>query len=200
MPAPSPATSAVRTPTAPPAEQGPQSTPNAAPVADRADIRPLDISAALQILLAEIRAAFESQALVMGSYPIEAPNSPPQAAHALVQLVLAAMPDETGGTAAWNTVLARLEPALQAGLDRGLEAIIVWRDVAPSVVDAAKETRSLVLSALGEEPQNPVWLRPEWAGLGPRLERFWRRRRLARRHWIDPDSSGRADDDTGQRT
>ncbi len=200
MPASSPATAAVRTPTAPPAEQGPQSTPNAAPIADRADIRPLDIAAALQILLAEVRAAFELQALAMGSTANEAPNIPPQAAHVLVQMILSAMPDETAGAAAWNTVLARVEPALQAGLDRGIEAIIVWRDVAPSVVDAAKEARSLVLSALGEEPQNPVWLRPEWVGLGPKLERFWRRRRLARRHWIDPDSSGRADDDTGQRT
>ena len=63
---PAPAATAPRTPTGPPAEQGPQSPANAAPIADRADIRPLDIPAALQILLAEVRAAFELQAVAMG--------------------------------------------------------------------------------------------------------------------------------------
>lgn len=197
---PAPATAAARTPT-PPAEQGPRSPANAAPIADRADIRPLDIPAALQILLAEVRAAFELLAVVMGSNATEAPSSPSQAARALLQMVLGAMPDDSAGTPAWSTGLARVESALQSGLDRGIDAIIVWRDVAPSVVDAAKEARTLVLSALGDEPQNPVWLRPEWVGLGPRLERFWRRRRLARRYWTDPDSSTkRADDDTEQRS
>jgi hypothetical protein len=53
----------------------------------------------------------------------------------------------------------------------------------------------LVVSVFGEEPQNPIWLRPEWAGLAPRFERFWRRRCLARRRLTDPDySSGGFDD------
>ena len=197
---PAPATSAARTPTAPPAEQGPQSPANAAPIADRADIRPLDIPAALQILLAEVRAAFELQAVAMGSNANEVPNSPPQAARVLLQMFVGAMADESASMPVWTAVLVRVETALQTGLDRGIAAIIVWRDVSPSVVDAAKETRSLVISTLGDEPQNPAWLRPEWAGLAPKLERFWRRRRLARRHLTDPDySSGSADDDSPQR-
>ncbi len=173
---PAPATPAGRTPTALSAEQGPQSPPNAAPIADRADIRPLDIPAALQILLAEVRAAFELLAIAMDSNAGEAPNSPPQAARALLQMLLGAIPDESAGMPAWNAVLARVETALQTGLDRGIEAISVWRDVPASVVDAAKQARTLVFSTLGDDAQNPASLRPEWAGLAPQFERFWRRR------------------------
>jgi hypothetical protein len=63
-------------------------------------------------------------------------------------------------------------------------------------VDAVKETRVLFFSALGDEPQNPLWLRPEWVGLGPRLHRFWRRRRNARRRLIDPDQPPGSLDDS----
>jgi hypothetical protein len=212
-PAPAPAAAAPRPPTGLPAEQGPQSPANAAPIADRADIRPLDIPAALQILLAEVRAAFELQAVVMGQDPSETATSPPQAARALLQMVLnalpdesampdgSAMPDEGASMPAWNAVLARVETALQTGLDRGIDAVSVWRDVPPIVVDASKEVRTQVFSALDDDSQNPAWLRPEWAGLAPRFERFCRRRRKARRQLTDPDySSGSLDDDSQQRT
>jgi hypothetical protein len=198
---PAPAAAAPRTATAPPAEQGPQSPANSAPIADRADIRPLDTRAALQILLAEVRAAFELQAVTMGQDPSETANSPPQAARVLLQMVLGAMPDESASMPEWNAALARVEAALQTGLDRGIDAVSVWRDVPPIVVDASKEVRTLVFSTLGDDPQNPAWLRPEWAGLAPRFERFWRRRRKARRQLTDPDySSGSLDDDSEQRT
>jgi hypothetical protein len=200
---PAPAAGAARAPTAPIAEQAPQSPANAAPIADRADIRPLDIPAALQILLAEVRAAFELQAVAMGqdTGANEAPISPPQAARVLVQLVLSAMPDESASIPAWNAVLARVETALQVGLDRGIDAVTVWRDVPPIVVDASKEVRTLVFSTLGDDPQNPAWLRPEWVGLALKFERFWRRRRRARRPLSDPDySSGNLDDDSEPRT
>jgi hypothetical protein len=198
---PAPATAAARSPAAPPAEQGPQSPPSAAPIADRADIRPLDIPAALQILLAEVRAAFELLAVAMDSNTSEAVTSPPQAARALLQMLLSAMPDGSSSVPAWSAALARVETALQTGLDRGIDAVAAWRDVPALVVDAAKEARTLVFSTLGEEPLSPAGLRPEWAGLAPRLERFWRRRRLARRHLTDPDYSSRSvDDDSEQRT
>jgi hypothetical protein len=203
MPAPVPATAtaALRTPTAPPAEQGPQSPANSAPITDRADIRPLDIPAALQILLAEVRAAFELQAIAMGSNASETVNSPPQAARALLQMLLSALPEESASMPAWNAVLARVQTALQTGLDRGIDAVTVWRDVPAVVVAAAKEARTLVFSALSDDPLSPAWLRPEWAGLEPRLERFWRRRRQARRLLSDPDHSARSiDDDTEPRT
>ena len=200
---PAPAAGAARAPTAPPAEQGPQYPANAAPIADRADIRPLDIPAALQILLAEVRAAFELQAVAMGqdAGANELLTSPPQAARALLQMVLSAMPDEDASPPAWSAVLVRVETALQTGLDRGIEAVTVWRDVPPIVVDASKEVRTLVLATLGDDPQNPAWLRPEWLGLAPKFERFWRRRRKARRPLTDPDySRGSLDDDSEPRT
>jgi hypothetical protein len=198
---PAPATAVARLPTSPPGEQGPQSAANAAPIADRADIRPLDIPAALRILLAEVRAAFELQAVVMGADASEAVSSPPQAARALLQVVLGTVPDEHASVPTWNAALAQVETALQTGIARGIDAITMWRDVAPNVVDAAKEVRTLVFSALGDDAPSTAWLRPEWAGLAPRLERFWRRRRLARRHLTDPDYSSRSfDDDSEQRT
>jgi hypothetical protein len=210
---PAPAGAAARTPTAPPAEQGPQSPANAAPIADRADIRPLDVPAALQILLAEVRSAFELLAIEMGAVAMgedasEAVISPPQAARAVLQMVLRAVPEESASTPeetasvpAWNAELARVETVLQTALDRGIDAVTMWRDVPPIVVDAAREARSLVFSALGDDPQNPAWLRPEWVGLAPKFERFRRRRRPARRRLTDPDyPSGSLDDDSEQRT
>jgi hypothetical protein len=198
---PAPASAPARTTTAPPAEQGPQSAPSAAPIADRADIRPLDVPAALQILLAEVRAAFELLALAIGEDAGDSANSPPQAARAVLQMVLRAVPDETASTPVWNVELARVETALQTGLDRGMEAVTLWRDVPPIVVEAAQEAHGLVFSALDADPQNPAWLRPEWVGLAPEFERFSRRRRVARRRLSDPDySSGRSDDDIDQRS
>jgi hypothetical protein len=171
------------------AEQGAQSAAASVGVADRADIRPLDIPAALQILLTEMRAALDLQT---GSSGGAALDSPVQAAQELVRMILQSMPDETPDVSAWTQALARMETALQTGLASAITAVGAWRDVPAAVVDAAKETRALVFSVLGDEPQNPLWLRPEWVGLAPQLQRFWRRRRLARRRLMDPDYSGGA--------
>jgi hypothetical protein len=158
-----------------------------AAIADRADIRPLDVPAALQILLSELRAALDLETgLASDSAALE---SPVQAAQVLVRMVLQSMPDEAPDVAAWTQALTRMETALQTGLASAITAVSAWRDVPAAVVDAAKETRALVFSVLRDEPQNPLWLRPEWVGLAPRLQRFWRRRRLARRHLMDPDYS-----------
>jgi hypothetical protein len=173
-----------RTPTMA-AEQGAQSARQSAAIADRADIKPLDIPAALQILLSEVRAALDLPADLVGGGAV--PDSPIQAAQELVRMVLQTMPDEAPDVSAWTQALVRMETALQTGLGNASAAINAWRDVPAAVVDAAKETRTLLYSVLGDEPQNPLWLRPEWVGLAPRLERFWRRRRLARRRLMDPD-------------
>lgn len=183
--------------------QGPRARDNLAPLADWADIRALDIPAALQILLAEVRAAFELQAIAMtGDTSVATTaDSPSQAAHALLQMVLQAMPDEAAGAPEWAAALARVETALQSGLDRAIGAISMWREVPAMVIDAAQGARTLVVTVLGDDPQNPIWLRPEWAGLAPEFERFWRRRRRARRNLSDPDySSGNLDDRTEQRS
>jgi hypothetical protein len=196
LPAPAVATGSPQP--APRADQGLRSPPSAAPVADRADIRPLDIPAALQILLAEVRAEFELQALAVGDDATEAVSGPPQAARALLQLFLSATPDEAASLPEWSEVLVRVETALQSGLNRGIDAVSAWRDVPAVVVDAAKEARAQAFSVLDADPQNPLWLRPEWAGLGPRFERFWRRRRRVRRQLTDPDPSARSVDDDSE--
>jgi hypothetical protein len=92
-----------------------------------------------------------------------------------------------------------VETALPIGLERAIDAVTAWRDVPFMVVDATKETRDLVFSILGDDPQNPIWLRPEWAGLAPKFERFWRRRRSARRRLTDPDYSSKDLDDGNER-
>ena len=201
---PAPGTGSANAPSPAP-EQGAQAAARTAAIADRADIRPLDIPAALQIILAEVRASFDLQAVMMGGEMGGAgAESPAQAVRALLQMVLQALPDETAGSPesnatenalAWSAAQMRVDAALQAGLDRAISAVTAWRDVPASVVDAARETRTLVFAILGDDPQNPIWLRPEWAGLAPRFERFWRRRRFVRRHLTDPDySSGSPDD------
>jgi hypothetical protein len=191
---------AARSATVSASESGSQRAASATSAADRADIRRLDIPAALQILLAEVRAAFALEAVAMGADANDMPDGPPQAARTLLQMVIVAMPDEVPSITEWSALLMRMEGALRTGLARGIDAVTAWRDVPAIVVDAAKETRTLVFSALVDESDNPIWLRPEWAGLAPRFERFWRRRRLARRHLTDPDSlSGSVDDGTEQK-
>jgi hypothetical protein len=162
--------------------QGSQPTADAAPVvADRTDIRPLDTASALQILLAEVRASLD--------LPMEAgiPQSPVQAARALVEMLLRGLPEDAHAATAWTAALTRVEAAIQSGLERAISVVTNWRDVPAAVVDAVKETRVLFLSALGDEPNIPLWFRPEWMGLVLSLHRFRRRRRNARRRLSDPD-------------
>jgi hypothetical protein len=188
---------AIAPPTSP-GGQGSASTAGIAAAADRADIRPLDIPAALQILLAEVRAAFDLQALQMSGEGSAILDTPAQAARTLVELVVQSLPDEAD-VPAWTAVLLHVEAALPIGLERAMDIVTGWRDVPLTVVDATKETRALVFSVLGEEPQNPIWLRPEWTGLAPRFDRFWRRRRIARRRLTDPDYSLQSFDDDDER-
>jgi hypothetical protein len=206
---PPPGIADVRGPTTSPGEPGSQTPAKLAAMGDRADIRPLDVQAALQILLAEVRAAFEQQAILALDQPEfdqqaqaqaqagkdgAAPDTPPQAARVLVEMAVQSLPDEPE-VAAWTAALSRMESVLQTGIEQAIDAVSAWRDVPSAVIDATKETRALVFAILGDDPQNPLWLRPEWAGFAPRLERFWRRRRIARRRLTDPDhGSGSFDD------
>jgi hypothetical protein len=179
-------------------DAGARSPEGIAVVADLADIRPLDIPAALQILLAETRASFELTALSMGTDAGILADSPPQAARAILQVFLQAMPEGAVDVPTWAAALVTAETSLQAGLDRAIDAIATWREVPSMVVDAAKVAQAMVSSALNDDLPNPAWLRPEWAGLAPRLERFRRRRRFARRHLSDPDYLTRNFDDDNQ--
>jgi hypothetical protein len=188
LPAPESGAPGVATPgVATPAEQGTEAPPALAAMADRVDIRPLDISGALQILIAEVRASFVSQALLAadtGTAP--ALDNVLQTARAVMEIILQVMPEEAGN-AQWGTALARMEMTLQAGFERATNAVTLWRDVGAPVVQAVNQTSALILALLDEGPQNPIWLRPEWVALAPRFDRFWRRRRHARRRLTDPD-------------
>lgn len=187
--------------TATPTDTESSSAPNVISVADLADIRPLDLVAALQILVAEVRAGLDAS--LEGSVALSAATqnagaqyavsqsaiaqSPLQAAHELVDMFLRALPEDASDAPAWTAALIQVETTVQSSLERAVSVVAAWRDTPPLVVDAAKETRVLFIEALGDEPQNLSWLRPEWMGLGAPFHRFWRRRRNARRRLTDPD-------------
>jgi hypothetical protein len=205
----------VRTGSVTTAEQGPPTAADVAPAADLADIRPLDISSALQILLAEVRAALDLQlsaATTTGAIPSSADmatmtatasaataaavntagaiaQSPDQAAHQMVEMFLQALPEDASDAPAWTAALIRADAAMQSSIEQAIGVVTQWRDVPAAAVDAVADTRALFIAALGDEPQNPLWLRPEWVGLGPVLHRFRGRRRNARRRLTDPDYS-----------
>jgi hypothetical protein len=187
------------------AEQRSPSAATVAPTAIQADIRPLDISSALQILLAEVRAGLDlALAAEVARDPAMAHNplnpaiaqnpaitqNPTQTARALVETFLQILPQEEASSAPqWIAAMVHLEAAIQSSMERAIGVVTQWRDVPAVVVDAAKEARALFSSALGEGLRNPLWLRPEWMSLAPLFYRFRRRRRIARRRLTDPDYS-----------
>ncbi len=188
--------------TAPATQLGAQSSGNVALLAD-ADIRPLDTAGALQILVAEVRAGLElalqaaiTQGTAIGQTPAT-PQNPAQAAYELLRMFLQEIPGDASNAPAWTGGMVRVEAAIRSGVERALGVVSQWRDVPAAAVDAVKETRVLLLSALGDEPLNPLWLRPEWMGLAPKLYRFRRRRRIARRRLTDPDYATESMDDDG---
>jgi hypothetical protein len=179
--------------TASSAEQGAPAPSGLSAALDRADIRPLEVTAALQILIAEVRAAF-AEALpadrelagVAGSAAVANIDSAVPAARVIVEMVLQSLP-ETFEPNSWSAALPRADLALQAGVQRALDAVSAWLDVTPAVLDATKEAGSLALRLIAEEPPYPSWPPPEWLGMAPRLTRLWRRRRALRRRLLDPD-------------
>jgi hypothetical protein len=178
------------------------------PATDQPDIRPLDIPGGLQILIAETRAAFQEIAEFVaapapqnfGTSVDAAPGNSLQAARQIVELVLQSLPENTENPDVWTTALLRAESALETGLQQSVSTVTNWREVPDVVVDSVAQSGALVLQALSEELPNPLWLRPEWIGLAPRLQRFSRRRRAARRRLTDPDHwQGSLDDEEQQR-
>jgi hypothetical protein len=198
------ATAAAATRTASSAQRGAPAPSGPAAVLDSADIRPLDVPAALQILIAEVRTAFDELLPADGDTPASvagegnagntgntgnaatADLGAAAAARIIVDLVLQSLP-ETFDPISWSVALPKAELALQTGVQRALDAVSAWRDVTPVVVDATKESGALALSLIEEEPQNPLWPPPEWLGMAARLTRLWRRRRALRRRLADPD-------------
>jgi hypothetical protein len=164
-------------------EQIARAAADIAPPGDRADIRPLDISAALQILLTEVRAGLDIPA------GAAIPQSPTQSARELVEMFLQAVPEDASDAPVWTAAIIHVETTMLSSIERAIGVVVQWRDVAPTVVDAVKETRAFFLSVLSDDPQNPLWLPPEWMALGLAMHRYRRRRRNARRRMTDPDYS-----------
>jgi hypothetical protein len=181
---------------------------------DRADIRPLDVLAALQILVAEVRAAFtealsaDSEASAdltahagnagsagsanagnSGSAAAADLDGAVPAARFIVEMALQSLPErfEPG---AWSVALPRMDLALQTGVQRAVDVVAAWRDVMPEVLSATQESGALALRLIADEPPYPAWPAwppREWLGLAPRLARLWRRRRALKRRLVDPD-------------
>jgi hypothetical protein len=163
----------------------------------------LDVQGALQILLAEVRAALDLALLDAASSPAvpdgpvaPAPAGPLQAAREGVEWVLRSLPEDSTDVGVWSEALPRIDAALQSGLDRAFGVIDSWRGVPLTVAASARDAGALIANALGDEPLNPFWLRPEWLGLAPRLQRLRRRRRVLKRRLIDPDSGPQNFDDS----
>ncbi len=170
----------------------------AVPAPDRADIRPLSVAAALQILIAEVLDQWSlppSPALsptpALSPSSSAPPDGAPDAAMRLVQAFLQSLPAADAGTSAFIAADDRLLAGLVQGMDQATRLVAAWRDVPREAIDALGQTRAMVLGALGEEPPDPTlspWVvRPEWLDLAPRIELLRRRRRWARRRLLDPD-------------
>ncbi len=221
-PSPSPAGSALQDAALPDA---------AAAAADAVHIHPLDITGALKILIAEVRAAlplpgdeprpgdelrpelpvapelplppelaiapgsraaprFPAADLALLETLIEVVSEPTPATtpQTVVRLLLQAMPaPDSHEPAAWLAAANQVEAALQVALDGAVSAVAAWRDVPAAVVEGARDVRDVVVAAVTDDPPNPAWVRPEWVGLAPAMQRYWRRRRVARRRLTDPD-------------
>jgi hypothetical protein len=179
--------------------QGTPSPTTAAPPADLADIRPLDISGALQILLAEVRAGLDLQldasiapsAVTSSATAGAIAQSPVQAARELVEIFLQALPEDASDAPAWTAALVRGDAAMQSSIEQAIGVVTQWREVPAAAVDAVREAKALFASVLGDDVENPLLLRPEWMGLAPMIHRFRRRRRNSRRRLTDPDLSPR---------
>jgi hypothetical protein len=170
----------------------------APPAADRADIRPLSVAAALQILMAEV---FDAWALAAPQPP---PDTALRAALVLVQTFLQAVPDTDADPHALLASHDGLLASLERGILRAQDIVATWHDVPPEAVDAVRETRALVFAALAEEPSDPAlgpWvMRPELLEFAPRIIELRRRRRRARRRLLDPDLPLPEPDDSGDRS
>ena len=183
--------------TATPADSQPENSLAATPVAlDRTEIRPLDLAGALQILIAEVRAELtlllaEATDTLASTNAAGGPAANPDAvlpaARDILESVLNSLPQSSLEVAVWSEALPAVDAAAASGLARAASIIETWRDVPGPVVSAAQAVRTLVANALSDEPLNPIWLRPEWLNLAPRLMRLRRRRKFLQRRLTDPD-------------
>jgi hypothetical protein len=147
-----------------------------APLPDRADIRPLQLTDALRILLAEIREAMDLSLLKVGeSVQLDVPATVRES----LSLALKLLPTDDTDVTAWLSLLPRIEQGLELALPRALATVDGWHDlpqgVSQQVSEAVHEIRNLLLE---DTPLFP--LRAEWAAFAPPLSRYRRARRARR--------------------
>ena len=169
-------------------------------MADQFDISPLDVSAALRILIAEVRQAVATglPELLLPSTPtpVTAPvppiapataATPGAAAGSLVATFLAAVPADEADAGAWMQAVARLEQAFLAGYERAATIVTAWSGVTPEVLASVHASQTLFVAALTSAHEPDGLVRAEWLRVAPRLQRFRRRRRVLQRRLEDPD-------------
>ena len=171
----------------------------AAGMADQFDISPLDVSAALRILVAEVQLAVTAglPELLLPSTP--APGTAPvppaplttatpgAAAGSLLATFLAAVPADEADAGAWMQAVARLEQAFLAGYERAATIVTAWSGVTPEVLASVHASQTLFVAALTSAREPDGLVRAEWLRVAPRLQRFRRRRRALQRRLEDPD-------------
>ena len=121
-----------------------------------------------------------------------APATATQAARLVIQLFLRSLPPVETDPTLDLAGLERVEADVGNALERGLVTIGAWHEVPEAVVAEAELAGVLVQQVLREDLAAAAWLRSEWPGLATPLQRFWRRRRFARKarnEWDDQPES-----------
>jgi hypothetical protein len=176
-------------------ERAAQAPPAANVPADGSGIKPLDLASALKILLTEVKLALidamrtplpDLNEPLPQVAPAAAPeDAAPQAARAMVELLLRLVPEEEMHADALNQAVAVMRRALEAGSQNAIDRVSAWRGTPASIADALQQARALALVVVSDEAASDILMRPEWLGLAPGIARL--RRRLRRRRVLLTD-------------
>jgi hypothetical protein len=207
----------LRTPTPSLGERNAAPAPALPLPVDRSSIKLLDLTGALQILIAEVKLALGDagfgppdpslgealQRWAAAQPPLallladpdtaQAALAPP--ARALLEIVLRALPAEDQPPQAWTAAVQKLTQALANGSAAAIERISAWHDTPVRLAALLEKSRALALDLLGEDAPLPLLTRPEWLGLGAALTRFHRLRRRQRRLLLSDTDADWLDDD-----
>jgi len=195
-----PPASVVPTAATPAAAATPERNPLALPAAPApaagSGIKPLDLASALKILISEVKLAFveagNSAALPDPAWAFAgAPDAAlPQAARALVELLLNFVPAQDMPAEALDRAIAGMLKVMDSAAQNAIERVGLWRDTPASVPDALGQVQTLaadaIAAALAADVPAGMLMRPEWLGLVPRLAQL--RRRLRRRRILLTDT------------
>jgi hypothetical protein len=174
-------------------ERAAQAPPAANVPAEDSGIKPLDLASALKILLTEVKLALIDAMRTppdLNEPPQVAPaaaseDAAPQAARAMVDLLLRVVPEGEMHADTLNQAVAGLRSALEAGSQNAIDRVSAWRGTPASIADALRQARDLALLVVSDQAASDILMRPEWLGLAPGIARL--RRRLRRRRVLLTD-------------